>query len=109
MPNVRTTCPTCDVVIVDAASLTVRLRARSGDSEAAFTCPECGHDVVHPVDEQMIPVLIGAGCPVAADGDAGVDRGMDRGLDPGPEISDAEIERFVDELDRLDWFDELAH
>jgi len=117
VPNVRTTCPTCDVVIVEASALTVRLRVRCDESEAVFTCPGCWLDVVLPLDENMIPVLIGAGCPVAPDGGTDADLGLDpagpgrSGWHPafGPEISDAEIDRFVDELDRLDWFDELAH
>ena len=111
MPIVRTTCPTCDVVVVESPALTVRLHAYPEGSEAMFVCPECGNDVVHPLDEHMVPVLIGAGCPV----DEGTD--LDRS-GPGPigwhpsfglEITEAEIARFVQQLDDVDWFDDLIH
>lgn len=110
MPNIRTTCPSCDVVVVESPALTVRLDASSGASQAMFVCPDCGSDVIHPLDEHMIPVLIGAGCPIY--GGAGLDP---TGPGPvgwhpafGPDISQAEIDEFVAELDRFDWFDDLA-
>lgn len=100
---VRTTCPHCDIVTVRAPELTVR---RHGDvAEAMFVCPACDAVVVHPLNERMVPVLIGAGCPVD---DLSVDRCMARHPSQGFEISEAEIAEFVAALDSNDWMDELA-
>ena len=103
MSLVRTTCPRCDVVTVRAPELTVR---RTGaESEAVFMCPACLAEVVHPLNERMVPVLIGAGCPLD---DRSVGACMARHPSQGFEISEAEIDEFVAALDRHDWFDELT-
>lgn len=111
MPIVRTTCPTCDVVIVESPSLTVRLHSTHAGSEAAFVCPECGVDVVHPLDDRMVPVLIGAGCPVDDGTGPDISGPSASGWHPafGLDITEAEIADFVAGLDDHDWFDELAH
>ncbi len=112
MPTVRTSCPSCDVVTISAPELMVRLHeASSTRSEAVFVCPECATVVVHPLNERMVPVLLGAGCPV--------DRVRERqpspasiteGADPfQPELSELEIQCFRAALDRSGWFDELVH
>lgn len=67
-------------------------------------CPACLAEVVHPLNERMVPVLIGAGCPVD---DRSVAACMSRHPSHGPEISETEIAEFVAALDRNDWFDEL--
>lgn len=103
MALVRTTCPTCDVVIVRAPDLTVR---RMGAvSEAVFVCPACDSPVVHPLNERMVPVLVGAGCPVD---DTSLEACRARHPSAGADITEDEIDAFVAGLDRFDWFDELA-
>ena len=127
MPTVRTTCPTCDIVTLDAPELRVRLGSDGTGSEAAFVCPACHHEVVHPLSERMIPVLLGAGCPLDFDDDLDGDlegdgipgerlgeRLADRyrpAAHPafGLELTELEIEQFVAALNRTDWFDELAY
>ena len=102
MSIVRTTCPKCDVITVQAPDLTVR---RNGEvSEAVFLCPACAALVVHPLNERMVPVLIGAGCPVD---DTSVEACRARHPSQGPDISEDEIDAFVAALERSDWFDEL--
>ena len=102
MSVVRTTCPQCDIITVRANDLTVR---RHGPvSEAVFLCPACTAVVVHPLNERMVPVLIGAGCPVD---DTSVEACRARHPSQGPEISEDEIDQFVAALDGTDWFDEL--
>ena len=103
MSIVRTTCPTCDVITVQAPDLTVRRHGHV--SEAVFLCPACTEVVVHPLNERMVPVLIGAGCPVD---DTAVEACRARHPSQGPEISDEEIEDFIAALERDDWFDELV-
>ena len=102
MSVVRTTCPRCDIITVRAPELTVR--RHGAVSEAVFVCPACDAEVVHPLNERMVPVLIGAGCPVD---DTSVADCMSRHPSIGPEITEDEIREFVAELDRFDWFDEL--
>ncbi len=111
MPTVRTTCPTCDIVTLDAPALRVRLGSDEDASEVIFVCPTCHHLVVHPLSERMVPVLLGAGCPVdIEDGERLADR-VRPAAHPafGPELSELEIEQFVAALDRTDWYDELAY
>ena len=103
MPTVRTTCPTCDTVLIDAGALTLRRRADADHTECSFTCPDCVQVVVQPVSEKMVPVLIGAGCMV--EDWTGSDA---RCLHPsGGSITEAEIRDFVDSLGSDDWFSEL--
>jgi hypothetical protein len=103
MPTVRTTCPTCDTVLIDAGALTLRRRHDADQTECSFTCPDCVQIVVQPVSDKMVPVLIGAGCIVEewALDDA-------RMLHPSNgSITEDEIEEFVSSLAADDWFGEL--
>lgn len=103
MPTVRTTCPTCDTVLIDAGALTLRRRPGSEQTECSFTCPDCVRTVVQPVSDKMVPVLIGAGCLVEE-----WDVGDARSLHPSNgSITEHEIREFVASLDADDWFGEL--
>ncbi len=120
MPTVRTTCPSCESVIVSAADLTIRRRPEAGHTEAVFVCPDCHQLVELAVSDKMVPVLIGAGCLVepwlAADevawvgdvGDVG-EVGMASLLHPSlsGSITETEIACFIADLERHDWADEL--
>ena len=64
MPTVRTTCPSCDTVLIDAGELTLRRRPDAVHTECSFVCPDCVQTVVQTVSDKMVPVLIGAGCLV---------------------------------------------
>lgn len=104
MPTVRTTCPTCDVVIVDARDITLRRRPEATHVECSFVCPDCLEPVSQPVSDKMVPVLIGAGCEVEdwAVSDARADHPSMSGR-----ITEAEIAEFIVELERADWMTEL--
>ena len=102
MSLVRTTCPRCDIITLRAPDLTVR--RTGGASEAVFVCPACDGEVTHPLNERMVPVLIGAGCPVD---DRSTASCMARHPSQGFEITELEIADFLAGLDRIDWFDEL--
>lgn len=108
MSTVRTTCPSCDIVTVRAPELTVRRRAEAettgSTSEAVFVCPACATEVVHPLNERMIPILIGAGALV--DDPAAASRARHPSMGG---IDEAEIAAFVASLDRTDWFDQLTN
>lgn len=103
MPTVRTTCPSCDTILIDAGELTIRRRPDADHTECSFVCPDCVQLVVQPLSDKMVPVLIGAGCMVEdwATSDA-------RLLHPSSgRITEDEIEDFCEALDRDDWFGEL--
>lgn len=104
MPTVRTTCPTCDIVIVDARDITLRRPAHATRIECTFVCPECDVPVAQVISDKMIPVLIGAGCEVEdwETSDA-------RSLHPSQSgrITETEIVVFMLELERDDWMAEL--
>jgi len=103
MPTVRTTCPSCDTVLLDAGELTLRRSPDATQTECRFVCPDCVQVVVQPVSDKMVPVLIGAGCVVEewAMGDA-------QTLHPSNgRITEDEIQAFVASLDADDWLAEL--
>jgi hypothetical protein len=103
MPTVRTTCPTCDTVLIDAGALTVRCRPEADRTECCFICPDCVQPVVQPVSDKMVPVLIGAGCMVEYWGDAYAGSLYPSGVG----ITESEVRDFVSALERDDWFGEL--
>lgn len=104
MPTVRTTCPSCDVVVVDARDITLRRRAQSTHVECSFLCPQCLDPVVQAISDKMVPVLIGAGCEVEdwATADARAQHPSMTGR-----ITETEIAEFILELEREDWMREL--
>lgn len=104
MPSVRTSCPTCSTVIVDAGELTLRRRPEADSVECSFTCPDCVHEVVQPLSDKMVPVLIGAGCKVE---DWDVHDARLLHPSSGGRITEAEIVEFRDALDAEGWMDEL--
>lgn len=100
MTILRTICPACDVVRVRAEHVTVRRHDHGrGNLEVDFTCPDCAGSVVQQLSARMFPLLVEAGCAVEDFSP----------IDVEGAISEAEIREFVDELDRLDWADELAY
>ena len=100
MPSVRTRCPHCEVVTIDALQVMVRRRVGVPGTEAVFECPACAQVVVQAVEPHMVPVLIGAGCTVEEwqVSDA-------RALHPSSSgaITEREINEFVASLDRRNW------
>ena len=99
MTILRTVCPACDVVRVKADDATLRRVADAAHVEVEFVCPGCTCRVVQQLNARMLPLLVSAGC-VVEDTLPAVDEGA---------ISEDEIRQFVDDLDRLDWADELAY
>ena len=99
MTILRTVCPSCDVVRVNAEDATLRRPEGTVHVEVEFSCPRCTARVVQHLNVKMLPLLVSAGCCVEdllADHDEGA-------------ISEAEIQSFVEDLERLDWADELAY
>lgn len=107
MSTVRTHCPSCQIITVDAMQMVVRRRADASGSEAVFECPACASTVVQAVDARMVPVLIGAGCEVE-DWEVSDARAL-HPSQAGGAITEAEITRFVASLERRDWPSYLEH
>ncbi len=108
MPTVRTKCPTCATVIVDATAMTLRRRADADKAEAVFTCPECLVTVVQPLSDRMVPVLIGAGCGVD-EWESSDPFAAARAVHPANgSITEDEIDEFVRDLNAEGWMDELV-
>lgn len=104
MPTIRTICPTCDLVVIDASELTLRRHHAADQVECSFTCPECEQPVVQPLADKMVPVLIGAGCAVA-DWETDDSRSLHPSMTG--RITEAEIAEFIVELEHEDWMAEL--
>ena len=105
MPTVRTTCPSCQTVVVEAADMTLRRRVEADRAEAVFHCPECLDTVVQPLEDRMVPVLLGAGCRVE-DWDALEAHRSHPSLTGA--ITEHEIDDFVRDLNAEGWIDELV-
>lgn len=99
MTILRTVCPSCDVIRVKAEDATLRHRGDSTHVEVDFTCPGCAARVVQHLSVRMLPLLLSAGC---------IDERAPSVHDDGA-ISEAEIQAFAEDLQRLDWADELTH
>lgn len=104
MATVRTRCPSCDVVTIDAPEVMVRRRLDLQGSEAIFVCPACNAVVSQAVEAHMVPVLIGAGCAVE---DWQVSDARMLHPSSAGAITEAEIADFVAALDRRDWAEHL--
>ena len=105
MPTVRTNCPMCETVIVDAASMTLRRRPDAHHTECTFTCPTCITPVVQSLTERMVPVLLGAGCQVEPGTASAVIAPDHESI--GGRITETEIALFLTDLERADCLDEL--
>lgn len=106
MPTVRTTCPNCEIITIDAMIVTVRRRSVEDHAECMFVCPACLTEVVQPVADRMVPALIGAGCSVE-DWTVSDARALHPSSSTTPPLTEGEIDMFVQALDHDDWFDEL--
>ena len=105
MYQVKTTCPTCDVVTVPAEDVTLRMCSASGDcSSYSFRCPGCDRSVAHPADEVATTLLLSAGVTIVVWGPpAELDEPRS-----GPPIAEADLVALRTALEEPGWFDRLA-
>lgn len=111
MTRIRTVCPDCGEVEVDAQDMSLHLmRDTKGDLTDAswfgFDCPGCDTLVRKPVDARIAGLLISGGVPVRDQADAAL---VAHPENPpvGPAFTPDDLIDLHLLLDRTDWFDRL--
>lgn len=94
MTTIRTTCTLCGDVELIPNELSLVLTAMSGTGTYAFDCPECGDPQRRPANHRVVSILLATGVAYEV---------LE---EPGP-ITEAEISRFSQDLDRSDWTQQL--
>ena len=61
MTTIRTKCPDCGDVDLDAGAIAMSLAPEGDHGEYAFTCPECRFEVTKPASRRTAALLIAAG------------------------------------------------
>lgn len=95
MTTIRTTCALCGDVELTPTELSLELTAMTGTGTYLFSCPECGDQQRRPANHRVVSILLATGVAYEV-----ID-------DQGP-ITEAEIVRFSEDLDRADWAQQLG-
>lgn len=95
MTNIRTTCTQCGDIELTHEDVRLELSAEWTSGVYCFTCPYCLGEQRRPASQRVITILLAAGVI------------YDVVEDEYMPISESEIQRFVKDLDREDWFAEL--
>lgn len=96
MTTIRTSCSLCGDVELVPSDLCLELLASSGTGSYLFSCPHCDGQQRRPANHRVVSILLATGVAYHV-----VDEGSD-----GP-ITEAEIARFGDALERGEWESEL--
>ncbi len=94
MTTIRTTCVLCGDVELIPNELSLELTAMSGTGTYIFECPECGDQQRRPANHRVVSILLATGVAYEV-------------LEEQGPITEAEISRFSDEIDRADWSEQL--
>lgn len=95
MTTIRTTCSLCGDVELVPTELSLELTALSGTGTYVFACPECGDTQRRPANHRVVSILLATGVAYEVRDELGP-------------ITEAEISRFAEELDRPDWAEQLT-
>jgi len=95
MTTIRTTCALCGDVELVPTELALELTAMSGTGSYVFACPECGDTQRRPANHRVVSILLATGVAYEV-------------IDARGPITEAEIVKFSDELDRVDWAEQLG-
>jgi predicted RNA-binding Zn-ribbon protein involved in translation (DUF1610 family) len=94
MTTIRTTCAVCGDVELVPTELALELTAMSGTGNYVFACPDCGDTQRRPANHRVVSILLATGVAYEV-------------IDERGPITEREIAAFADELDRVDWADQL--
>ncbi len=95
MTTIRTTCSRCGDVELTTGDVGLELAGEGGEGRYRFDCPLCGATERRPANERVVSILLATGVSYE--------------IVPMEEpLTEAEITRFVRELNEGDWFSELA-
>jgi predicted RNA-binding Zn-ribbon protein involved in translation (DUF1610 family) len=108
MTNIRTNCPRCGEVEMEAAVVLLTVDEASGEGSYSFVCPECLEVVEKPADQKIVTLLLSAGVEVhRSTQEAEIVMSSRRTPDAPPLTADDLID-FHFLLSRDDWFTQLV-
>jgi hypothetical protein len=102
MTSIRTNCPRCGEVEMDASLVLLTLQGNTGEGVYSFVCPVCEEVIEKPADRKIVTLLRSAGVETA-EGSHEVDESRPEG--PAFTLDDVIDFHFL--LQQNDWFDRL--
>ena len=94
MTTIRPTCALCGDVELIPTELSLELKAMSGTGSYVFDCPDCGDTQRRPANHRVVSILLATGVAYQV-------------LDDSGPITEGEISRFAEDLDRSNWAEQL--
>jgi len=93
MTTIRTSCILCGDVELAPDQLRLELYSSTGTGNYRFLCPHCDEDQRRPANHRVVSILLATGVTYEV-------------VDDTP-ITEREITRFAEALDRGDWSQQL--
>jgi predicted RNA-binding Zn-ribbon protein involved in translation (DUF1610 family) len=108
MTNIRTNCPRCGEVEMEASVVLLTVDEASGEGSYSFVCPECLEVVEKPADQKIVTLLLSAGVEVHRT--TPTDEAMlpSRQTPGGPPLTADDLIDFHFLLSQDDWFNQLV-
>jgi predicted RNA-binding Zn-ribbon protein involved in translation (DUF1610 family) len=102
MTSIRTNCPRCGEVEMDASLVLLTLRGASGEGTYSFVCPVCEEVIEKPADKKIVTLLQSAGVETAEG-----PQEIDEARPEGPAFTLDDVIDFHFLLRGDDWFARL--
>jgi hypothetical protein len=102
MTSIRTNCPRCGEVEMDASLVLLTLQGSSGEGIYSFVCPVCEDVIEKPADQKIVTLLRSAGVETAEGAEE-----SDVSRPEGPPFTLDDVIDFHFLLRRDDWFARL--
>ena len=104
MTSIRTKCPHCGEVEMQARGVLLTVEPASGEGTYTFVCPLCDQVVEKPADRRIASLLMSIGVEVEErDGQV-----VDESRPEGPPLTLDDVIDFHFLLDQDDWFEALT-
>ena len=101
MTSIRTNCPRCGEVEMDASLVLLTLHGDSGEGTYSFVCPVCEEVIEKPADRKIVTLLRSAGVETAEGQGEAV---PEESRPDGPPFTLDDVIDFHFLLTRDDWF-----
>jgi predicted RNA-binding Zn-ribbon protein involved in translation (DUF1610 family) len=105
MTNIRTNCPRCGEVEMEASVVLLSVDEASGVGSYSFVCPDCLEVVEKPADQKIVTLLLSAGVEVHETARLEL---SSRTLPGGPPLTNDDLIDFHFLLSQDDWFNQLV-
>jgi predicted RNA-binding Zn-ribbon protein involved in translation (DUF1610 family) len=108
MTNIRTNCPRCGEVEMEASVVLLTVDEASGEGSYSFVCPDCLEVVEKPADQKIVTLLLSAGVEVHRTTQHAEPLTDPRRLPEGPPLTTDDLIDFHFLLSQDDWFSQLV-